>query len=116
MTQGDPLSPKIVNVVVDEVVRHWESLVAGATGGGGGSSIDDDEEGQKMAGRMIWGREEGQRQVEEGHAWLTLQAYFLNTGNGMIASTNPVWIQTGVPHVSKGKKRRSNQGQSRGWG
>ena len=28
VTQGDPLSPTIFNVVVDVVVRHWESLVA----------------------------------------------------------------------------------------
>ena len=26
VTQGDPLSPTIFNVVVDAVVRHWESL------------------------------------------------------------------------------------------
>ena len=28
VTQGDPLSPTIFNVVVDAVVRHWEYLVA----------------------------------------------------------------------------------------
>ena len=27
VTQGDPLSPAIFNVVVDAVVCHWESLV-----------------------------------------------------------------------------------------
>ena len=27
ITQGDPLSPTIFNVVVDSVIRHWESLV-----------------------------------------------------------------------------------------
>ena len=26
VTQGDPLSPTIFNVVVDEVVRHWVTL------------------------------------------------------------------------------------------
>ena len=26
MTQGDPLSPNIFNVVVDAVVRHWVNL------------------------------------------------------------------------------------------
>ena len=27
VTQGDPLSPTILNVVVDAVVRHWEYLL-----------------------------------------------------------------------------------------
>ena len=26
MTQGDPLSPTILNVVVDEVVHHWFTI------------------------------------------------------------------------------------------
>ena len=26
VTQGDPLSPTIFNVVVDEVVRHWVNM------------------------------------------------------------------------------------------
>ena len=26
MTQGDPLSPTILNVVVDAVVRHWVAI------------------------------------------------------------------------------------------
>ena len=29
VTQGEPLSPKIFNVVVDAVVHHWVSLVDG---------------------------------------------------------------------------------------
>ena len=28
MTQGDPMSPTIFNVVVDAVLHHWVSLVA----------------------------------------------------------------------------------------
>ena len=28
VTQGDPLSPTIFNVVVDAVVRHWFTLAA----------------------------------------------------------------------------------------
>ena len=43
MTQGDPLSPTIFNVVVDAVVRHWvtmtlaeaDSDVLGETNNGG---------------------------------------------------------------------------------
>ena len=27
VTQGDPLSPTISNVVVDEVVRHWVTVM-----------------------------------------------------------------------------------------
>ena len=40
MTQGDPLSPTIFNLVVDVVVRHWlllatqEAEIRGGTGGG----------------------------------------------------------------------------------
>ena len=33
MTQGDPLSPTIFNLVVYAVVRHWISLVAGGMEG-----------------------------------------------------------------------------------
>ena len=33
VTQDDPLSPTIFNVVVDAVVRHWESLVPERWGG-----------------------------------------------------------------------------------
>ena len=32
VTQGDPLSPTILNVVVDAVVRHWIYLVTGVVG------------------------------------------------------------------------------------
>ena len=31
-TQGDPISPTIFNVVVDDVARHWESVVAEGDG------------------------------------------------------------------------------------
>ena len=34
ITQGDPLSPTIFNLVVDVIVRHWESLVKDRVGGG----------------------------------------------------------------------------------
>ena len=33
VTQGDPLSPKIFNVVVDAVIRHWVTVVALAEAG-----------------------------------------------------------------------------------
>ena len=34
VTEGDPPSPTILNVVVDAVVRYWETLVAKQAGGG----------------------------------------------------------------------------------
>ena len=41
VTQGEPLSSTIFNVVVDAVVRHWESLVA-KTEGGWNKSYDNE--------------------------------------------------------------------------
>ena len=29
VTQGDPILPTILNLVVDEVIRHWVKVVAG---------------------------------------------------------------------------------------
>ena len=34
VTQGDPLSPTIFNVVVDAVVRHWKYLLVAEREGG----------------------------------------------------------------------------------
>ena len=45
VTQGEPLLPIIFNVVVDTVVRHWESLMT--EGAGGGSR--DDRRGKEVA-------------------------------------------------------------------
>ena len=50
VTQGDALSPTIFNVVVDVVVRHWESLVAEQEGGG---SSDDHGDTAQAVGRTI---------------------------------------------------------------
>ena len=63
MTQGDPLSPIIFNVVVDAVVRHW---VAGV--------IEDAEE-------------RGKRGKEGKH-----QAAIFYTDDGMVASSDPRWL------------------------
>ena len=35
MTQGDPLSPIVFNVVVDAVIQNWVSVVAEVEGGSG---------------------------------------------------------------------------------
>ena len=34
VTQGDPMSPTIFNVVLNAVVCHWESLILGEMAGG----------------------------------------------------------------------------------
>ena len=40
VTQGEPLSPTSFTVVVDTVVRHWESLVAEREGGAEAMTMD----------------------------------------------------------------------------
>ena len=47
--QGDPLLPTIFNVVVDVVVRQWESLVAERDGG----DISNNDDAEQLAGRII---------------------------------------------------------------
>ena len=63
-TQGDPLSPKLFNLVVYAVIRHWVTVVAATKEGteGLGNSIRD------------------------------LAAY-LNAGYGLVASTQPERLQ-----------------------
>ena len=64
MTQGDPLSPTIFNVVMDVVVRHWVTGV-----------IADAEERGKLG--------------KEGRH----QAALFYADNGMVDSSDPQWIQ-----------------------
>ena len=64
VTQGDPLSPTIFNVVVDAVVRHWLYLAT-----------------QEAVRR-------GERGRERRH-----QAALFYADDGMIASTDPRWLQ-----------------------
>ena len=64
VTQGNPLSPTIFNVVVDAVVRHWVTLVV--------------EEAEKR----------GERGKEGRH-----QAALLYADDGMVASSDPRWLQ-----------------------
>ena len=64
MTQGDPLSPTIFKVVVDAVVSHWVTGV-----------ISDAEE-QGGLGK------EGRHQAD-----------LFNAHNGMVASSDPRWLQ-----------------------
>ena len=64
VTQGDPLSPTIFNVVVDAVVRHWVD------------GIVDEAEEKGETGR------EGQHQSAVFYA-----------DDGMVVSSDPAWLQ-----------------------
>ena len=64
MTQGDPLSPTIFNVVVDAVVRHWVTLLV--------------KEAEAWGGRGGEGRH---------------QAALFFTDDGVVASSDPRWLQ-----------------------
>ena len=64
MTQGYPLSPKIFNVVMEVVVRHWVTGV-----------IVDAEERGKLG--------------KEGR----YQASLFYADNGMVDSSDPQWLQ-----------------------
>ena len=88
MTQGDPLSPTIFNVVVDAVVRHWVTL-----------SVEDLEN-------------RGERGKEGRH-----QATLFYADDGMVAPSDPHWLQWAfnvlvglfervVLHTNVGKKVR----------
>ena len=63
MTQGDPLSLTIFNVVVDAVVRHWVTLAV--------------EEAEKR----------GERGREGRH-----QAALFYADDGMVVSSDPRWL------------------------
>ena len=64
MTQVDPLSPTILNAVVDAVVRHWVMMA--------------------LAEAEMWGA-----RGDEGR----YQADLFYADDGMVASSDPCWIQ-----------------------
>ena len=64
MTQGDPLSPTIFNVVVDAVVRHWVTIAV--------------TEAEKRRERGMEGRH---------------QAALFYADDGMLTSSDPQWLQ-----------------------
>ena len=64
VTQGDPLSPTIFNVVVDAVVRHWVNGL-----------VDEAEE-------------KGETGREGRH-----QSVVFYADDGIVVSSDPVWIQ-----------------------
>ena len=79
---GDPLSPTIFNVVVDTVVRHWESLMTEGAG-------RDDNSGDKVAKpeqRTLRAGGDGRRRTEEG---LKVREAIFYADGGMVASTDP---------------------------
>ena len=93
MTQGDPISSTIFNVVVYSVVRHWESLVV--EGGGDNDRYNSSgDEATQPARRTIRARNDGHRRTEGGHMRLKVKAEFFYADGGMLASTEPVWLQT----------------------
>ena len=68
VTQGDPLSPTIFNVVVDAVVRHWLLLAT--------------QEAERR----------GERGRERRH-----QAALFYADDGMVALSDPCWLQWAFP-------------------
>ena len=64
VTQGDPLSPTIFNVVVDVVVCHWVTL-----------AVEDSEK-------------RGERGKEVRH-----QSALFYADDGMVALSDPCWLQ-----------------------
>ena len=66
VTQGDPLYPLIFNIVADAIFHHWFGLVA------------DKEATPDSFGYMV-----------------TEKAALFNAYDGLIASTNMVWLQWG---------------------
>ena len=67
VTQGDPLSPTILNVVVDAVVRHWATMAL--------------EEAEKR----------GERGNEGWH-----QAALFYADDGMVVSSDLLWLQWSI--------------------
>ena len=64
MTQGEPLPPTDLNVVVDAVVRHWVLV-------------------------MVEGTEERGERGQEGR----YQNSLFYVDNGMVSSSDPRWLQ-----------------------
>ena len=64
VTQGDPLSPTIFNVVVDVVVQHWIDRIVNET------------------------EEKGETGREGRH-----QSAFFYADDGMVVSSDPAWLQ-----------------------
>ena len=81
VTQGDPLSPTIFDMVVDAVVYHWKSLVVE---GEIGDSIRDNRYGEWKVERTIRDRDDGQQRAEEGKQRLMMKAAFFYADDRMV--------------------------------
>ena len=46
-----------------------------------------------MAGSTIHDRDDGKQWTEERHQWLTVKAALFYADNGVVASTDPGWLQ-----------------------
>ena len=91
VTQGDPLSPRIFNVVVDAVDCDWESLVEERKRR---DSSSDEGDGAQTSGRMIQDQDNGRQRAEEKQQRLKVKTELFYAGDGMVASTDPGWIQS----------------------
>ena len=60
----------------------------------GGDIINDDGNMAQPEGRKIWEMDNSQRWAEEEHARMTVKAEFFYVDDGLVASTNPGWIQS----------------------
>ena len=90
MTQGYLLSPTILNVLVDTVVRHWESLMAEESVGDDRGNSSGSEVAQ-LARQTTRAHDDGRRRAEEG---TKVREVILHAYNGMVASTNLGCLQT----------------------
>ena len=50
-------------------------------------------DGSQMAGRTIWDQDNGRRRADEGHQRLNVKAALFYADDGMVASTDPGWLQ-----------------------
>ena len=50
-------------------------------------------DGSQMAGRTIWDQDNGRRRADEGHQRLNVKAALFYADDGMVAYTDPGWLQ-----------------------
>ena len=59
-----------------------------------GESSGDKGDGTQTSGRIIRDRDDRRQWAEEGHQQLTVKAAFFNADDGVVASTDPGWLQS----------------------
>ena len=76
------------------VVRHWESLlVAEREEWEGGDSSGNEGDRAQTAGRKKQYQDDGRQWAEEGHQQLMAKAKNFYANFGVVASTDPGWLQ-----------------------